>query len=75
MTHVPVSIAILLARNTGTWEDFGVLWNWAKEQEWWSDFLLHNHDVVERPNPYFMQRLIDPIVFPRTVMEWVKERI
>ena len=26
-------------RTFDNWTDFGVLWEWAKKQEWWKDFL------------------------------------
>lgn len=26
-----------------TWQGFGLLWEWAQEQEWWSDELFFRH--------------------------------
>ena len=48
-----------------TWKWFGVLWEWAKEQEWWEDdlwnYLLDDYDV-RRSSPLF-EGFIDPDTF------------
>ena len=40
-----------------TWTGFGLLWEWAKEQEWWNSF---RHDLWYSPTGIRLEDLIDP---------------
>jgi len=46
-----------------TWVGFGKLWEWAKEQEWWADFMSADVDAVD-----FFEDLINPNRFADAVM-------
>ena len=60
-----------------TWENFGRLWQWAKEQEWWPGFIFeHSDNLYYRINqPYSFDasivELVDPTYFADAVYEYL----
>lgn len=63
------------------WVAFGILWEWAIEQEWWGDFLynkcqgtiyaanIRDNYEFEIPNKY-----INPERFAKAIYEFLKAR-
>jgi hypothetical protein len=50
-----------------SWEDFGVTWTWAKEQEWWNIFTL------DAPSsPWIQTCFINPDRFADAVSKYLK---
>lgn len=45
-----------------TWDGFGKLWEWAKQQDWWADFMSADVDAVD-----FFEDLIHPDRFADAV--------
>lgn len=37
---IPYDVEWRLHKSAQTWDDFGRLWFWAKEQRWWGFFVL-----------------------------------
>lgn len=53
--------------------DFFALWNWAKEQEWWVEFITEMISTYHRSDmPYDLGVVIDPIRFPELVAEFLE---
>jgi hypothetical protein len=48
---------------------FFIAWNWAKEQDWWWEFIYKVTDVEDA-----IIDMIDPAVFPMKLAEWLKGR-
>lgn len=55
--------------NFSTWEGFGKLWEWAKEKEWWSTFLVVECGVEEN----ISDDLINPPHFARVLYKFLKK--
>lgn len=67
--NLPDIVRKALYENDGTWISFGIIWEWAKKQEWWDKFTdLHYHCCRVDLD------LIDPIRFPELVVQFLKER-
>lgn len=73
---------VLREQETATWEGFGALFTWAKEQDWWNDFLEENGMVVQKvvegdSEPatfeYFPVTLMDPDEFADAVLSYLDE--
>ena len=66
-------------RTFATPNDFFALWNWAKEQEWWVEFVL---DAIksfwigrsQADYASFSAWLIDPVRFPELLAEFLEGR-
>ena len=65
----------------GNWEEFGYLWNWAKEQEWWPKFVAQNGDYqMDEPAAGLREcgwidtELIDPVKFPELIANYLEEQ-
>ena len=56
--------------------DFFALWNWAKEQEWWYEFVLEFHVSGYIGDIRYLKwiDIIDPIRFPELLAEFLEER-
>ena len=54
-----------VSQDFSTWQGFGVLWEWAQEQEWWSEFLSL---------PFKLTDFINPISFSEAVYTFLKDR-
>jgi hypothetical protein len=46
-----------------SWAGFGQLWEWAKQQDWWADFMSADVDAVD-----FFEELINPGRFADAVV-------
>ena len=60
-------------------EGFFACWNWAKEEEWWEDFmdtleLRWLSDKKLRPLRYHMAELVDHLVFASILATFLKDR-
>lgn len=56
--------------NFSTWEGFGKLWEWAKEQEWWEkEFVSPMKDLPEAYNIY--TGLIQPDRFSDAIAKFL----
>jgi hypothetical protein len=58
-------------------EGFFACWNWAKEEEWWDDFmdaleLRWLSDKKLRPLRYHMAQLVDSLVFASILAKFLK---
>lgn len=53
-----------------TWQGFGKLWEWAKEQDWWIEF-TGGACVISRG---FVEDMVDPDWFAKAVYDLLKER-
>ena len=71
-------------RSFTTPDDYFALWNWAKGQEWWINFIRTKTLIDPRPIDQIMEEegmcrrvglndLIDPIRFPELVVQFGKE--
>lgn len=58
-----------LRRDFSTWENFGKLWEWSQQQEWWREF---SFDVLRAP--YIFLELINPDNFANAVCEFLKSK-
>jgi hypothetical protein len=69
-------------RTFTNWTDFGAVWNWAKGQEWWEDFVRYSrgvgdlltdgcHDAVCR----ILIILVRPDSFPALIVQFGKMRL
>lgn len=59
-----------------TWEDFGELWEWAQEQEWWADvvrwdFYTDEEGITHGAN-FIQEGLIHPNHFADAIYEYLK---
>ncbi|MFH1897053.1 MAG: hypothetical protein ABH886_02255 [Candidatus Desantisbacteria bacterium] len=54
-----------------TWEGFGVLWEWAKKQEWWGDEFQKCSSDMENPITYIYEDLINPDRFADAVYKFL----
>ena len=52
------------------WGYFGMLWEWAQDQEWWADFMSRDVDAVD-----FFEELINPDRFADAIYLLLKEGI
>jgi hypothetical protein len=58
-----------------TWEGFGKLWSWAKEQKWWDKFEdLIFYGKADPCGGWFDTSLIHPDRFADAVYQFLKER-
>jgi hypothetical protein len=75
---------ILKQQDSSTWEGFGALLAWAKEQDWWTDFLQENGMVLEKKEEddvsttteifeYFPMNLLDPDEFADAIVAFVDD--
>jgi len=73
---------ILREQDTSTWEGFGALLHWAREQDWWNDFLEENGMVIQKvvdgdTEPaifeYFPVTLMDPDEFADAISAYLDE--
>lgn len=53
------------------WEDFGRLWEWAIDQEWWDD-LEKEYDLPRRMVPNV---IIHPERFAQTIYEYMQNKV
>lgn len=64
--------------------DFFAVWEWAKEQEWWIDFIRTKTLIDPNPKVQIMEEdemckrvglndLIDPYHFPELIVQFGKE--
>lgn len=51
------------------WHYFGELWEWAKGQEWWEDFIIKKTHA----NAIFLERIINPDNFADAIYEFLQE--
>lgn len=65
------------------WYWFGITWDWAKEQDWWSEFMnvtwreLANHKQQDRVLDMQIgvrEGLIDPVRFTDDIYKFLRER-
>jgi len=56
------------------WDGFGVLWGWAKKQEWWGDEFQKCSSDMENPITYIYENLINPDYFADAVYKFLRER-
>ena len=52
-----------------TWDAFGVLWNWAQQQEWWTAFAFKHTGH----GTFYPDGLIHPDRFADAVYNFLKE--
>jgi len=75
---------LLREQDASTWEGFGALFTWAKEQDWWSDFLEENGMVVQKKEAddtseavevfeYFPVNLMDPDEFADAIIAYLDD--
>jgi|LGVE01.1.fsa_nt_gb hypothetical protein len=75
--------ASLHRRNFSIWEDFGKLWNWAQQQEWFKKLLVSSNilcgyemsiDFAETVGVSLPDELIHPDRFADAVYNFLKEK-
>ena len=59
-----------------TWQDFGDVWEWAKGQPWFGEFIVEKieaqyHEIAK----FAFDELIDPIRFPELIVTFGIERL
>lgn len=70
----------IIHRNFSTWRDFGYLWDWANNQEWWQYEFYENEKHSFKTNTCndtiwsFDITLINPDKFADAVYEYLKGR-
>lgn len=77
---------ILRQQDYSTWDGFGSLFQWAKEQDWWLDFLQENGMVLEKKGEneddnstitetfeYFPVNLLDPDEFADAIVAFLDD--
>ena len=59
-----------------TWQGFGKLWEWARKQDWWNEFIFPLEDLIKsiRPIPRIHLDLINPEPFAKAIYEFLKDR-
>lgn len=50
--------------NFFTWQGFGKLFTWSKEQGWWIDFILYHPHIV---GVHAFCKILEPGVFARSI--------
>lgn len=55
-----------------TWQGFGKLFTWAKQQRWWIDFIIHPTQVV---GVHSFCNLLEPEIFAKAIYAYLKEGI
>jgi hypothetical protein len=52
-----------------TWDEFGMLWKWANEQDWWEDFTDKNYHCCRTDLD-----MINPDKFANIIYNYLKEK-
>ena len=55
--------------NFHTWEGFGKLFSWSKEQGWWIDFILHHPHIV---GVHAFCKILEPKRFAYAIYNFLK---
>ncbi len=58
-------------RDFDNWEDFGLIWEWATEREWWEEFMWFCGERFTEKN---CLDLIHPDRFPQLITNFLRER-
>lgn len=59
------------------WEQFGVCWEWAQQQEWWGEFVMRHMGCWskgEDHSPNIDSGIINPTRFATAIYNFLKER-
>ena len=67
-------------RTFDNWTDFGVLWEWAKKQEWWKKFFWFVFDSLPKDIRMsgfsnYQKYLVDKVDFAKYLLQFGQEKL
>lgn len=60
--------------NFSTWKDFGKLWEWAIEQEWWGEFMGNSTDGQSEFDDLIDIDIINPDNLTNAIYKFLTEK-